>query len=262
MGSLCRLFSHLKNTPLEIERKRLFFDVETSPNIGMFWEAGYKKNIPYENIIKERAIICICYKWEGDAKVNGLTWDKRQNDKSMLSEFIKIANSADELIGHNGDRFDLPWIRTRCLYHRIPMFPQYQSIDTLKISRSKFRFNSNRLDYIAKFLGFEGKIKTDFDLWKKILLDNDRKELIKMVDYCKNDVQKLEDIYIEMKNHIPVKVNFAALYNDDRGSCPECGSDNITVNQTRTTAKGTLQRQYRCRGCGKIHSKNISRKAQ
>jgi hypothetical protein len=25
--------------------KRLFFDIETSPNIGFFWTAGYKQNI-------------------------------------------------------------------------------------------------------------------------------------------------------------------------------------------------------------------------
>ena len=44
--------------------KRLFFDIETAPNIGLFWEAGYKKTNNPDNIIKERVIICICYKWE------------------------------------------------------------------------------------------------------------------------------------------------------------------------------------------------------
>ena len=83
-------------------RKRLFFDIETSPNIGMFWSAGFKQRIDYDNIIKERAIICICYKWEGENEVSFLTWDKRQSDKKMLDNFIKVANEADELIGHNG----------------------------------------------------------------------------------------------------------------------------------------------------------------
>ena len=49
--------------------KRLFFDIETSPNIGLFWTAGYKLNISPDSIIKERAIICICYKWAGDDKI-------------------------------------------------------------------------------------------------------------------------------------------------------------------------------------------------
>ena len=32
----------------------LIYDIETSPNIGWFWRAGYKLNIQPENIIKER----------------------------------------------------------------------------------------------------------------------------------------------------------------------------------------------------------------
>ncbi len=80
-------------------RKRLYFDIEVSPNIGMFWEAGYKLNIGTENIVKERAIICICYKWEGEKKVHSLRWDKNQCDKTLLKDFIKVANDAHELVG-------------------------------------------------------------------------------------------------------------------------------------------------------------------
>ena len=54
--------------------KRLFFDIETSPNIGLFWTSGYKLNISHDSIIKERAIICICYKWAGDDKIYSLQW--------------------------------------------------------------------------------------------------------------------------------------------------------------------------------------------
>lgn len=102
-----------------MQRKRLYFDIEVSANIGFFWKPGYNLNIGYENIIKEAGIICICYKWEGDKKVHSLTWDKHQSDKKLLQDFIKVANTADELVGHNGDKFDLPWVRTRCLYHGV-----------------------------------------------------------------------------------------------------------------------------------------------
>ena len=66
----------------KLNKKRLFFDIETSPNIGMFWTAGYKLNISHDNIIKERAVICICYKWEDDKDVYYLQWDSKQNDKN------------------------------------------------------------------------------------------------------------------------------------------------------------------------------------
>ena len=125
-------------------RKRLFFDIETSPNIVCSWSIGYKISLSADNIIRERGIICIGYKWAGEREVKCLTWDKNQCEKKMLLEFMKVMNDADEIIAHNGDRFDITWIRTMCLKHGIRMPPTYQSIDTLKKCRSLFRFNSNR----------------------------------------------------------------------------------------------------------------------
>lgn len=234
--------------------KRLFFDIETSPNIGLFWTSGHKQNISPDNIIKERAIICICYKWAGDKKIHSLYWDKNQNDKKLLEDFIKVANEADELIGHNGDRFDLPWIRTRCLFHKIPVFPNYTTLDTLKNARSRFRFNSNRLDYIAKFLGIGQKIKTSFSLWKEVVLNKNNTALEKMIYYCKNDVLLLENVYNRMATYIPAKVHHGVLMNEGKKSCPECGSNKISNVNKRMSAMGVLRIQLQCGNCGKYHT--------
>ena len=237
------------------KRKRLYFDIETSPNIGFFWQSGYKLNIGYQNILKERSIICICYKWEGDKEVHGLTWDKKQDDKKMLQDFIKIVDSADELVGHNGDKFDLAWIRTRCLFHGIQMFPNYVTIDTLKVARSKFKFNSNRLNYIADFLGIGQKIKTDFDLWKDIALKNDQKAMDKMVKYCKMDVVLLEKVHQHLSTHMAHKTHYGVRFNQDRGSCPNCGSDELIKHASRVLASGTKKIVYKCNTCNHYHTK-------
>lgn len=231
--------------------KRLFFDIETSPNIGLYWTAGYKQNISYESIIKERAIICIAYKWAGEKTTHSLQWDKHQNDKAMLKEFIKIAEQADEIVAHNGDHFDEPWIRTRCLFHGISMMPDYTSIDTLYKSRSKFKFNSNKIDYIAKFLGIPGKIHTNFDLWKKITLDNDEKSLNYMVKYCKGDVKTLEQVFDKLNSYIKPKTHHGVLAGGEKFTCPDCGSSNIRFVRKRATAAGTLKYQLQCKDCGK-----------
>jgi uncharacterized protein YprB with RNaseH-like and TPR domain len=238
----------------KIKKKRLFFDIETSPNIGFFWQSGYKLNVPYSNIIKERAIICICYKWEDESKVYSLNWDENQDDKTMLEAFMAVANEAHEMVGHNGDRFDLPWIRTRCLFHRIPTFPTYVTIDTLKQARSKFRFNSNRLDYIANYLGVGGKTETGFDLWKDIVLKNDKTALKKMIEYCKNDVNILEKVYQALANYVPHRTHFGALLNDEKCSCPECGSTDLRFSQKRYTASGLARIQLQCNKCHKYHT--------
>jgi uncharacterized protein YprB with RNaseH-like and TPR domain len=234
--------------------KKLFFDIETSPNIGLFWTAGYKQNISHDNIIKERAIICIAYKWAGDSKVHVLSWDDNQNDKDMLEKFVEIANEADELIAHNGDKFDLPWIRTRCLYHRIPMFPNYTTLDTLKNARSKFRFNSNKLDYIAKFLGLKSKLSTGYDLWKNIVLHKDKKALNEMIKYCKNDVVVLENVYNELMPYIPAKIHHGIIVGKENHSCPECTSDNMKFAKKRLSATGLIKIQMQCQDCGKYHT--------
>jgi len=147
--------------------KRLYFDIETSFGTVYVFKVGRKVFIPHDNIITEPQIICICYKWNDEDEVHSLDWGKRRSDKTLLKKFIKIANKADQLIGHNGDNFDLKWVKTRCLIHRIPTFPKYQTMDTLKQARSNFRFQSNKLDYISKVLGHRGKIDTGgSQLWR------------------------------------------------------------------------------------------------
>jgi uncharacterized protein YprB with RNaseH-like and TPR domain len=240
---------------LQTKRRRLYFDIETAPNVGLFWQAGYKQRIDYSNIIKERAIICICYKWEDEKEVYEVHWDRNQDDKKLLIEFIKVANQADELVGHNGDKFDLPWIRTRCLLHEIEMFPNYTTVDTLKIARNKFRFNSNRLNYIAQYLGIGQKIKTEFNLWKDIVLNKDATAMEKMIKYCKKDVILLEKVHKYLGKHVYNKTHYGVVFGSDRGSCPECGSDELVISKRRVTATGLKKIQYQCKTCGKYNEK-------
>lgn len=239
------------------KRRRLFFDLEVSGNLGIFWTAGFKLNIGPENIIKERAIICACWKWEEEQETHSLTWDAKQCDKKLLIQFIKILNEATEIVGHNGDRFDLAWIRTRCLYHHLDMFPTYLTIDTLKIARSKFKFNSNKLDYIAKFLGLGEKIKTDFGMWKEIMLNKDKVAMDKMVKYCKMDVILLEKVYKELGKHIVPKTHYGVIFGEGRGTCPECGSEDIIKRGYQVSVSGSIKTRFSCNTCFKYHSKIV-----
>jgi uncharacterized protein YprB with RNaseH-like and TPR domain len=229
--------------------KRLFFDIETSPNIVYSWRIGYNLNITPENIIDERKIICISYKWESEEEIHTLTWDKNQCDKKMLKEFISVANQADELIAHNGDRFDIKWIRTRCIYHRIPMFPNYKTLDTLKKAKSGFNFNSNKLDYIAQYLGVGAKVKhSGFDMWKGVMM-NDKSALSEMVHYCEGDIIVLEDVFLTMQSYIKQNTHAGVLNNNLKYSCPCCSSEQITLLKNNVTAMGTIKRLIECNEC-------------
>lgn len=234
------------------EGKILIYDIETSPNIGWFWRAGYKLNIQPENIIKERAIICISYKWLGDDQVYNLSWDKNQDDKFLLEQFVEVLNEADLSVGHNGDRFDLKWIKTRALFHRIPMLPNYKTFDTLKVAKNKFNFNSNRLDYIAKFLGFEGKNKTTISLWTDIMFKHCKVAMNTMLEYCDEDVRQLEKVYNELKYADNPRIHAGVLNGEDKQTSPINGSIDIKHLKMVTTNSGTIKHIMRDNDTGRM----------
>lgn len=227
--------------------RRLFVDIETSPNVGYFWQPGYAVNLPYQAIKKERGIITICYKWQDRKEPEALTWD-RGDDKAMLTKWAKIVGGADELVAHNGDKFDIPHIRTRCAFHGIKLPETYTQVDTLKIARYRFKFNSNRLDYLGKFLGVGGKMQTPPDLWDRVM-ENDRAALREMVDYCKRDVLMLEAVHERLAHYSKAATHVGVAAGYDRLTCPHCGSERTKINNTRTTAVGAVRRQMVCKGC-------------
>ena len=233
--------------------KRLFWDIETSPNIMFSWRAGYKLNLTHDNIIQERAIICICYKWEGEEEVNSIQWD-RGDDRELVKEFSEVAAEADEMVAHNGNKFDLKWFNTRNLIHNLPPIPQYKTVDTLTIARKHFYLNSNRLDYLGKILLREGKINTNFDLWKRICLDNEPSAMREMVQYCKKDVELLERIWRKLAPYDTPKTHAGVFAGLDRWTCPHCASENVKVSKTRPTPKGIVQKQMQCKDCHRYYT--------
>lgn len=255
-----------------MKKKRLIFDIEVSPNIGWFWKPDHYMRVWHDNIILEGAIICICYKWAGESTVYSLTWDKKHNERKMLQTFIKVMNEADEVVTHNGDKFDIVWVRTRCIVNNVPMMPDYVSLDTYKAAKHNFNFMSNKLSHIAKVCGLGEKLDTggsklwkqvlmgeteleNRDFWNRLILGNNKKALDKMVRYCKQDVRLLERVWEKMNPYIKPKSHFGNSSN----SCPECGSENIVINKYRTSAAGSKRVTFQCTDCGKYHTVPVAR---
>lgn len=229
---------------------RLIWDIETSPNIAFLWRSGYKLNVGPHNILKERAIICICYKWEGSKKVHSLKWDGG-DDRQLLVDFLEVAKKADELVAHNGDRFDIKWFNTRCLFHELEPIGDWKTVDTLKIAKKYFSFNSNRLDYLGRFL--VGDCKSDdggFDTWKDIILNDCPVAMKRMVKYCKQDVNLLEQVWKQLEPYHKPKTHVGTLNGTEKWTCPWTGSENVIKSKTRHTAAGTRQHQMQSKETG------------
>lgn len=231
----------------------MFFDIETCPNVVYSWRIGHKIDLSAENLIEERRIICICWKYLGEKDAYYLTWDKNQCDKSMLEAFGKELNDCDAAIGHNGDHFDIKWVKTRNLIHGLPPLTNIQTVDTLKLARNNFNFNSNRLDYIGDILKVGRKSETGgYKLWTDTM-NGSKKALDGMVNYCINDVYLLEKVFKKLSIYSDkMPINIATLSNGDRNECPACGGSTrkFGIRYNKSHAK----QRYICRDCSHTFS--------
>ena len=229
--------------------KRLFYDIETSYNIVKAWRIGYNINLNMDDIIQERAIITIAYKWGGEEDVTVLSWDKGC-DKKIIEDFVKVMAEADELVGHNVDRYDTKFIMARALKHNISVLPKYQSTDTLKLAKKHFMLNSNKLDYIAQYLGIGHKTKhRGLSMWDDIILRNDPQALEEMIEYNVQDVFLTEQVYHKLMEYSLPKINHASKQTGDKHTCPQCGSDHAELHKTYISGTGTKTRLMNCLNC-------------
>ena len=232
--------------------KRLFIDVETSPNVVYSWRIGNKINLGHHNIIHERAIMCVCWKWEGAKRVHYAEWDNGC-DKELIKQVWAVLDEADEVIGHNSDRFDVPWINTRAIKHGLKPRARVRYVDTLKMARKMFYFNNNKLDYLAQFLLGDKKAETGgFDLWVDVM--RGKKSAMKtMVDYCKKDVILLERVYEKLAQYNDPHTHMGVIDGLARWTCPHCGSAKVHKNKTRVSAKGIKTHEMRCTKCTRYY---------
>lgn len=234
------------------EKRRLIYDIETSPNVILDFSCGYNKNVAYHQVIEERQVICICWKWEGEGKIYHLDWGKDRNDKPMLQKFAKVLAECTEAVAHNGDKFDIKWLKGRFLKHRIPFSPFLKTIDTYRISKKHFNLNSHSLNYLGQYLKVGKKVPhSGFDLWKDLMLYNKKKDRDMMIKYCKGDIELLEKVYKTLKNYTEPTMHYGVKAGEKRYSCPECGSHKIRYKDRHITKMGSISHYMNCKECDK-----------
>lgn len=231
----------------------LYIDCETSL-IELYAHCiGSKQNIGHHQIKKDKKIITICYMAEGQKLPKYLVWDKNQDDKQMLKDFVDIASKYKVIVAQNGDQFDIKVIRGRCWLTRAGLLPEITTLDTLKMSRQNFKLTSHKLDFKSKAIGREGKIGTDFQLWVDVQ-NGSKKALSNMVRYCMQDVVELREVFLSMLPYCAkLPHHLGAITTGDKDSCSLCGSSDIAKHGFRYRGKNKYQR-YACRKCGNVYA--------
>lgn len=234
-----------------------FWDLETGYNLVTVFSLFNNGSapIPYSAIQQERYIICGGFKDLGEKRVKNISlldfpeaFDADPTDDSLLIRSIhEYLSDADVLVAHNGDNFDLKYFNTRCVYHGLPPLPEIITRDTYKMAKRKFKFNSNRLDYIAQYLGVGSKKKIGGQVWLDCLYGV-KKAVREMIKYNKVDVEVLEKVYLKLAPYDVAKLNMN-LYSDGEVVCPLCGSENHSQQGHRKT-RTCVYKRYQCSDCG------------
>ena len=206
-----------------------------------------------DEIVRDWNIFSIAWKFIGQDSVNCLSVSSKNpaSDYYVVKQFHDILMQADIIIGHNSDAFDLKKFNARAIYHKLPPIPKKQQIDTLKEARKHFKFTSNKLAYLANYLGIASKDESPD--WNKIL-DGDIDELSKMREYNKKDVIVTEQLYLKLVSWMKTHPN-VSLYSpvkDIEGkkllSCKACNSMNY-IKYGFHYSSTTKKQRYKCQDC-------------
>ncbi len=233
--------------------KKLFLDIETFPNRGLFFGL-FKQNISIQQVEEPGYTLCWAAKW-ADKKEIMFSSVHSDGEEVMLEKIHALLTEADAVVHYNGKNFDIPILNKEFLNHSmLPPVP-YQQIDLLLTVRSNFRLTSNKLDFVAQYLGVGKKLPhKGMDLWIGCGNGNDA-DWAKMERYNKQDVRLLPKVYERLlpwiKNH-PNEALYEDIY-DQYGelmeSCPNCNSTHLVKNGLEHLNTQSYQR-YKCADCG------------
>jgi len=127
-------------------------------------------------------------------------------DKDLVQNLIDDMMKFSRVITYYGKRFDIPFIRTRAVFHNLE-FPLYQALhhtDIYFTMRHKFKLHSNRLETVCEFFGIPAKQhKLKPDIWQAAMAGN-KSALLYILQHNREDVNSTETLYKKLLGFSPV----------------------------------------------------------
>lgn len=152
-------------------------------------------------------MLSYCFKVRGQDKIYGscITSEEIRTgilDKRLIEDFVKDLRRFKKIYTFYGDRFDVPFARTRALAVDNGIdFPPYgliQHCDIWYIARSKLKLSHRRLDNVCNLLGIEGKTHLDGKTWI-LAATGDKQALNYVYEHNKVDVVILEKAHKKLE---------------------------------------------------------------
>jgi len=252
-----------------VKKKILIWDVECTDltlEINQYDLKVFTRRFDPKYIKRDWTLLGAAVKWLDDDKAHALSvrCEDPLNDEGVVKALHHVLDQAEVLIGHNSDAFDLKKFNARAISYGLPPLGKKVQIDTLKMARKYFKFTSNKLSYIADFLGLDLKDNSpDWNACKKGCPD----ALRYMRKYNKQDVIVTAQIYKKLRayhhTHPDLSVYAREFYPDGEmvRHCPVCLSIDFNKRGVVQRKSGTKQR-FKCNECRHnwYDRKNIKRK--
>jgi hypothetical protein len=246
-------------------RKRLFYDIETSFCEGWFYRPDWNTRI-YPHQIKEHAkIISIHWKFEGEDKIHNLHWGlNKQCDKAMLKKFIKVLDSATEVVHYNGKKFDTPWLRQRAMFHGLEFKHSYNEVDCYSLVKKYLKqLPDKRLKGVCDYFNLPSKLDAGGHMtWVNVIYNKDQEALDHLLYYGDGDITSLEAVFQKLRPYVDSNTHYHIDLVDvgdnklvsSKFFCPECGGL-LQWNKEYVTKSGTVQHYMKCRdkSCATYH---------
>lgn len=160
-------------------------------------------------------VLCVCYEsskhpgeictLRNDEISKGWKKGRRGDDKEIVRRTNTVIREHDVVVAHNGQRFDLPFLRTRAMRWGLPALEEPKIVDPLAILWRKHRLRSNRLGALSDILGLSDK-KTPLDLsvWADAMLNGSKSAMDLIVEHCEADVRVLSGVLPHVTPYVKV----------------------------------------------------------
>jgi uncharacterized protein YprB with RNaseH-like and TPR domain len=124
-------------------------DIERRPMLVKSWGL-FDQNIGIGQIVEPSRMVSFCAITKGQED-NPIFMSEWQDGRTKMMNYLRaILNSTDVLVTYNGKAFDVKHINTELLDAGLPEPSPFKHIDLLPFVRRKFKFDSNKLSWVAE----------------------------------------------------------------------------------------------------------------